>query len=99
MKKIVILGDGAWGPALALVLERGGNEVALWSKFPDYAAEMRAKRENVKFLPGVPLGPKMEIATGGGPAGGVHIAARPTQFTRATLTELRDGLPKKARTP
>ena len=53
MTKIAVLGDGAWGTALALVLERGGHGVALWSKFPEYAAEMRAKRENVKFLPGM----------------------------------------------
>jgi glycerol-3-phosphate dehydrogenase len=63
-KKIVILGDGAWGTALALVLERGGHSIALWSKFPDYASQMREKRENVKFLPGVPLPGAIEIATG-----------------------------------
>ena len=50
MKRIVIIGDGAWGTALALVLDRGGHGVTLWSRFPDYAAEMKAKRENVKLV-------------------------------------------------
>src|SRR6185503_1398178 len=85
MKKIVILGDGAWGTALALVLERGGHGVALWSKFPDYAAQMRGRRENVKFLPGVPLGPSVEVVSGAPPEGDVYIAAVPTQFIRPTF--------------
>ncbi|MBI3857258.1 MAG: NAD(P)-dependent glycerol-3-phosphate dehydrogenase [Planctomycetes bacterium] len=95
MKKIVVLGDGAWGTALALVLERGGHAVALWSRFPEYAAEMRAKRENPKFLPGVPLGASIEIVTGAPPRGDATIAAVPTQFIRGTFTELRASLPGK----
>lgn len=34
-KHIVVLGDGAWGRALALVAEQAGNQVAIWSRtFP-----------------------------------------------------------------
>jgi len=96
MKMIVILGDGAWGTALALVLERGGHRVALWRKFPEYAAHMRERRENEKFLPGVPLGPGIDVISGALPAGDVYIAAVPTQFIRPTFQELCPSLPKKA---
>ena len=96
MKQIVILGDGAWGTALALVLERGGHSVALWSKFPEYAAQMRERRENSKFLPGVPLAPSIEVVSGAPPRGDVYFAAVPTQFIRPTFQELRTSLPRKA---
>jgi len=95
MKHIVVLGDGAWGTALALVLRRAGHRVALWTKFPENAEEMRARGENAKFLPGTPL-KDVDILTGPPPAADVYVAAVPTQFIRGTFTELAPFLPKKA---
>lgn len=95
MKKIVVLGDGAWGTALALVLRRGGHSVGLWTKFQENAEEMRARRENVKFLPGVPL-KDVDVLSGAPPAADVYVAAVPTQFIRGTFTELVPFLSKKA---
>ncbi|HEX7897101.1 MAG TPA: NAD(P)H-dependent glycerol-3-phosphate dehydrogenase [Planctomycetota bacterium] len=95
MKNVIILGDGAWGTALALVLQRGGHRVGLWTKFPENAAEMRAKGENAKFLPGVPL-KGVDILSGAPPAADVYIAAVPTQFIRGAFTEIGTFLAKKA---
>ncbi len=95
MKRIVILGDGAWGTALAIVLRRGGHGVALWSHFPEHAAEMAARRENVKYLPGAPLPDGIDVASGTPPPGDVYVAAVPTQFIRPTFTVLKPALPKK----
>ncbi|HVR86159.1 MAG TPA: NAD(P)H-dependent glycerol-3-phosphate dehydrogenase [Planctomycetota bacterium] len=95
MKRIVIIGDGAWGTALALVLDRGGHGVSLWSRFPEYASEMQARRENVKFLPGSPLPSGIEIVSGAPPKGDLYIAAVPTQFIRSTFTELKPELTRK----
>ncbi len=98
MKRIVILGDGAWGTALALVLHRSGRPAALWSKFPEYAREMGARRENFKFLPGVPIPEGVEIVSGPPPGADLYVAAVPAQFLRATFTEIKPHLSRKALT-
>lgn len=96
MSEITVLGDGAWGTALALVLDRLGRRVALWSKFPEYAKEVRANRENVKFLPAVSLPASLEVVSGPPPKSGIYIAAVPTQFIRGTFGELKPALNPEA---
>ena len=53
--RISVIGDGGWGTALALVLHGNGHKVTVWGPDPDYVATIAAHRENVKFLPGIPL--------------------------------------------
>lgn len=96
MTRVTVLGDGAWGTALALVLARAGREVTLWSRFPEYAAEMRSRRENVRFLPGFPFPDSLRIASGAPPAADAYVAAVPTPFIRETFTEIREALDRKA---
>ena len=45
---VVVLGDGGWGTALALVLVESGCDVTLWGPFPEYVAEMEAKYADVR---------------------------------------------------
>jgi glycerol-3-phosphate dehydrogenase (NAD(P)+) len=51
---IAVLGAGAWGTALAAVLS-ARHRVRLWARDPDQCAQMRAGRENRRYLPGVAL--------------------------------------------
>ena len=44
--KITVMGSGAWGTALALVLVDNGHEVILWTYQAQQAEEMRAQRIN-----------------------------------------------------
>ena len=91
--RVSVLGDGGWGTALACVCARRGNDTLLWSAFPDYAKVIKEKRENVKFLPGVPLSPKIQISTDLKEAaqfGDILILAIPTQFVRNVLHKLKD---------
>ncbi len=60
MKRITIIGDGGWGTALALVLHRRGHRVRVWGPFAEYIDHIREQRNNVKFLPGIPLPPDIE---------------------------------------
>lgn len=59
--KVTILGDGAWGTALGIMLYEKGNEVSLWSNFPEYARVLQEKRENIKFLQGVKIPVEVKI--------------------------------------
>ena len=63
MSKITVIGDGGWGTCLAVHWANRGHEVVLWGAFPQYIAEMQRKRENPKFLPGVPF-PNSLVLTG-----------------------------------
>ncbi|MGH8273051.1 MAG: NAD(P)H-dependent glycerol-3-phosphate dehydrogenase [Gammaproteobacteria bacterium] len=55
MARITVLGDGAWGTALAVHLARNGQETMLWGHRPARIAELAAQRENRRYLPGVRL--------------------------------------------
>ncbi len=61
--RIGILGAGAWGTALALVLRRAGREVVLWAFEPEVAAAINEHRENTLFLPGIALDPGIRATT------------------------------------
>ncbi len=54
-ENILVIGDGGWGTALALVLAGNGCKIHQWSAFPEYAREVQRTRTNKKFLPGVKL--------------------------------------------
>ena len=91
--RVTVLGDGGWGTALAIVNARRNNSVTLWSAFPDYAKIIQEKRENIKFLPGVPLDPSLKITSDLKEAlEGAHIVilAIPTQFLRNILYKIKD---------
>ncbi len=90
---VSVLGDGGWGTALALLSHRRGNPTLLWSAFPDYAKVLNEKRENQKFLPGVPIPAKLKISSDLKEAvdfGEILILAIPTQFIRNVLFKLKE---------
>ena len=60
MAEIAVLNAGGWGTALACILARPGQRIALWARRPTSAAELRQQRENVAYLPGVRLPPTVE---------------------------------------
>lgn len=52
---IGVIGDGAWGTTLAILLAEKGYKVTVWGAFSDYVQEVAINRENRKFLPGVAI--------------------------------------------
>jgi len=55
LKKIAVFGSGSWGTAIALTLVRAGHRVALVGIFPEEINGIISRRENVPYLPGVPI--------------------------------------------
>ncbi len=63
MSRIAIIGAGAWGTGLAIVLGRKGtHQVRLWANEPDVSESISKKRINERFLPGFML-PELIAAT------------------------------------
>lgn len=63
MANLGVVGAGSWGTALALVLDKNGHQVTLWSSREEKAAELRNFRENADKLPGVKLPETLEITS------------------------------------
>ena len=63
MKRIGVIGCGAWGTALATVALRAGHSTTLWAREPDVAAAINEAHENRRFLAGVPLDPQIRATT------------------------------------
>ena len=59
-----VLGSGAWGTAIALVLAQDAeHKVTLWSARPENAKILHERRENVRLLPGVAIPPAVHLTT------------------------------------
>jgi len=65
--KILVLGAGAWGTALAMSAcqnPRLAHGVTLWARDPSQAQAMQAHRVNARYLPDLPLPPALQILDG-----------------------------------
>lgn len=52
---VTIVGAGAWGTALGVVLSQNNHQVTVWGHNPEHLAETARQRENRRYLPGVSL--------------------------------------------
>ncbi len=87
---IDVLGSGAWGTALAMVLHRAGHRVTVWGHDVAYAAEIEATRRNPKYLPGAEIPREIHFAGDRPSSSDTVFSVVPTQKLRETLTRLRD---------
>lgn len=97
MRRVVVVGDGGWGTAMAIHLARRGHEVGLWSHDAEYAAHLAEVRANPRFLPGHAIPPEVRIGADlGALAGGADlvVSAVPTEFLRAVWGRHGGALPR-----
>ncbi len=91
MSRIVILGSGAWGTAIALSLHhRGGHQITLWAHSPEMAREIIDAGENKQFLPGFHIPPEI-VVTGDDTVvstAEIIVSVVPSEFLRSTFARL-----------
>ena len=89
--KITVVGSGAWGTALALLLLENGNDVTLWSYHQEESDRMRDTHEN-PMLKGVPLPEELKLTTDLSVVKGcgLVVLATPSFAIRATAARLRE---------
>ena len=96
MRRIAVIGGGAWGTALALVAARAGAQVMLWARDPAITAGINERHENAVYLPGIALDRAIaattdpEAALDGADA---VLLVVPAQFMRGVLALLKPLLP------
>jgi glycerol-3-phosphate dehydrogenase (NAD(P)+) len=95
--KFAILGDGAWGTAIALLLAQDPrHRVALWSAREANGRLLQERRENVRLLPGVRIPESVELTLDLARAvdgADLWVVAVPTVYLRATLAPVAGLLP------
>ena len=92
--KVSVIGSGAWGTAIALVMLDNGYDVTLWSKFEEEVKNLKATREN-PLLGGVLIPEEIYITSEIGLAAqgaGALVVAVPSFAVRETAEALRGRL-------
>jgi glycerol-3-phosphate dehydrogenase (NAD(P)+) len=89
--RLVVVGAGGWGTAVALVARAAGIPTCLWARRAEQAAALKGDRENKAYLPGVPLPAELDIACDPAALEGADrfVSAVPTQHVRAILGGLK----------
>src|SRR4051812_40662762 len=90
--KLLVLGAGAWGTALA-ASAAARHGVTLWARDPAQAGAIRAARENRRYLPGIALPASVDVLASPSPGelAAVHdfiLIASPMAGLRGLLTAL-----------
>ncbi|MCK5944488.1 MAG: NAD(P)-dependent glycerol-3-phosphate dehydrogenase, partial [Planctomycetes bacterium] len=94
--RIAILGNGGFGTAMALTLERAGHAVSLWGHDAVYTAAIAASRENPRYLPGVRLPDAIRVGndpTAALDRAGAILMAVPTQHVRGVVEGMAARIP------
>ena len=95
---IAVLGAGSWGTALAIVLARNGQRVALWSHSPEHAADMAKHGCNRRYLPehalpgGLAVSARLDDVLAAADTALLAVPSHAFQATCAMLQKHLDGL-------
>ncbi|WP_021026234.1 NAD(P)H-dependent glycerol-3-phosphate dehydrogenase [Comamonas sp. B-9] len=91
--KILVIGAGAWGTALAMHAA-ARHRVQLWARDAQQAGQLQPSRENQRYLPGIRLPDALEVTSGDlqplVAQSELIVLGTPMAALRSGLTMLRD---------
>jgi glycerol-3-phosphate dehydrogenase (NAD(P)+) len=58
---IGVIGAGAWGTALAMLANRAGSRVTLWTRNEQVISSIETRRENAQYLPDIFIDPAIKV--------------------------------------
>jgi glycerol-3-phosphate dehydrogenase (NAD(P)+) len=93
--RIAILGNGGFGTAMAMTLERVGHTVSMWGHDSVYTETIAVSRANPRYLSGITLPDAIRISSDAASvldSAEVILVAVPTQHIRAVLTGMTASL-------
>ena len=92
--KVLVLGAGAWGTALALSAARSASRhsVTLWGRDAPQLDAMRSSGSNARYLPGIALPPSLQLAGGSLAAMADEVAQQDLLVVASPMAGLRDML-------
>src|SRR5215468_6791444 len=88
---IAIIGAGGWGTALAITMARHGKDVRLWAYEPYLVETMLATRENLLYLPSIPVPESVRISNSMSEVlgnAGIVIIAVPSHVYRSVFMQM-----------
>ena len=90
IERIVVLGAGAWGTALAIATHRAGRTVTLCARREEQATTIAATRVNETYLPGCAIDPAIAVTSDPAivAAADAVLLALPAQHLRTTLERI-----------
>jgi len=90
MKKITVIGAGAWGTALAQLLAASGRKTQIWAREDEVVEAVNKDHANPLFLPDFPLHGDLRATSDLAEAAAAELilAVTPAQFLRPVMADL-----------
>ena len=99
METAAILGAGAWGTALAIILARNGHRTMLGVRRDDSLQQLSRTRENSTYLPGVEIPSNVELTAQWSDAvaqASVIVVAIPSRYARSAMDDIARAIPAES---
>jgi glycerol-3-phosphate dehydrogenase (NAD(P)+) len=99
MSEIAVIGAGAWGTGIAIVLSRNGtHHVRLWAHEADVCQSIAQQRVNERFLPGRPIPDSVTVTNNLALAldgAQTIVSVMPSQHCRGLFEQMRPLIPQR----